>query len=234
MGSSVVPSGYRMSTARVFAMAVDPALYSIVRSHGTRYVWHYTPCAALPSIVPSGAIYSRAELLRRGISFDGTHYYGSGRHEEVLGEYVSGAPLPPWGMMQFETEEIVLLQLHPAVLAIEGTCYCPGWSPRGDFDPDEIVTWTGPDRLEALYSGSGPLMIMPCEFFVPTSIPLTAVQGIVFFNRRSMEAAVPALEEAAAGGDGDQTIGVWVNAARFPRRWQEAGPPWEVDDGPTL
>ena len=215
-------------------MAVDREIYKVVRAHGTKYVWHYTRSSALPSIVRAGAILSRAELMAQGIPFDATHYYGTDRHEEVLGRYVSGAPLPPWGMMQSETEEIALLRLHPAVLAIEGTCYCPGWSPRGDFDPDEIVSWTGAERLEELYTGSGPMMVIPSEFFVPERISLKAVQGIAFFDERSMEAALPGLEEEAAGSADEQTIQLWVSPSRFPGDWQESGPPWEGDDAPTI
>src|SRR6266498_2365154 len=153
-------------------MAFDQAVLRVLRAHGTRHVWHYCRSQALPSIVRHATIYCRSELIRRGIAFEATHYYGSARHEEVLGEYVSGAPLPPWGMMQSEVEEIALVRLHPAVMAISGTCFCPGWSPRGEFDPDEIVTWTGPERLEELYAGPGPMMITPCEFFVPQAIPV--------------------------------------------------------------
>lgn len=212
----------------------DRAVLAVVEAHGTQRVWHYTRCSALASIVRQSAIYSRAELIRLGIPFDPTHYYGTERHEELLGDYVSCAPLPPWGMMQSETEEIAVLELHPAVIAISGACFCPGWSPRGDFDPDEIVTWTGPDRLEGLYTGPGPMMVNPCECFVPKEIPLSAVRNIVFFGEESRNAAEPALQEAAKATDDDQTIGLLVNPARFPRTWQASGPPWEGDDAPKL
>lgn len=82
-------------------MDLDPGLLQKVRAHGTQAGWHYCRSNALPSIIREGAIYSRAELIRRGIPFDPTHYYGTQRHEKVLGEYVSGAALPPWGMMQY-------------------------------------------------------------------------------------------------------------------------------------
>lgn len=218
------------------ATRIDEGCWSVVRAHGTRSVWHYTLCGDLPSIIERGAVYCRAELNRRGIAYSSTHYYGAtSRHEEILGEYVSCAPLPPWGMMKSETEEIALLQLHPAVLAISGTCYCPGWSPWGQFDPDEIVTWTGPERLEELYAGPGPMMLNPCEFFVPAQVPLKAIQGIAFFDDASLNAVRPRLEEAAAKNPTDHTINLWVDPARFPRDWQQIGPPWlEEDDAPTI
>lgn len=212
-------------------MTFEQEVLEVVRAHGTKAVWHYTRSRALPSIYEHGFVYSRAELERLGISYESTHYYGAGRHEEVLGRYVSGGPMPPWGMMQHETEEVALLRLHPAVMAISGTCFCPGWSPRGNFDPDKIVTWTGAEHLEELYAGNGPMMINPCEFFVPEKIPVAAIQGVVFFSKASKATVRDAVVAAAAGRD----VNLWVNPSRFPRDWQQVGAPWEEeDDAPRL
>lgn len=217
-------------------MALDQAVLAVLRAHGTAQIWHYTRCSSLPGIIEHGAIYARAELGRRGIVYQSTHYYGTGRHEELLSEYVSCAPLPPWGMMQSEEEQIAVLRLDSEVMAIQGTCFCPGWSPRGDFDPDEIVGWTGPERLEELYTGPGPMFVLPSEIFVPAAIPVTMIQAILFFDKPSLRAARGPLLEAAKrrSTPANHTISFGVDRGRFPRSWRESGPPWEEPDVPTI
>src|SRR4051812_48902331 len=111
----------------------DREVLQVLRAHGTAEIWHYTRCDGLSSIVEHGAIFSRAELERRGIAYTSTHYYGATpRHEEVLGRYVSCAALPPWGMMKDECDAIAVMRLNADVLATPDTCFCPGWSPRGE------------------------------------------------------------------------------------------------------
>ena len=217
---------------------LDPEVVEVLRRHGTSEVWHYTTSGALVSVVEQGGLYARAELKRRGISFASTHYYGTERHEAVLGEYVSCAGLPPWGMMQGESEEVAVIELDPRVLAIPNSCFCPGWSPRGQFDPDEIVTWTGAEGLEEVYIGQGPQWVKDCEMFVPNHIPLSSVRNIVFFDEECRDRALPGLSEAvreqrAQGNDpGKLTVG--INPYKFPGHWRESGPPWEEGDVPTI
>jgi hypothetical protein len=215
----------------------DQDVLDVVQKHGTVAIWHYTLCESLPSIIENDGIYARAELRRRCIAFRSEHYYGAGRREAVLGEYVACAPLPPWGMMQSENEEIAVLRLDASVMAMPGTCFCPGWSPRGDFDPDEIVTWTGPERLEELYSGTGPAWVLPAEIFVPNAVPLELLDRIVFFDDRTRDCARKLMVAAARrrATKIGRTIGLSVDPSRFPRQWKESGPPWEEEaDAPKF
>src|ERR1017187_5858302 len=97
---------------------LDEDVLRVLRAHGTAHVWHYTRCSSLPGIIEHDAIFARAELERRGISYDSTHYYGSERHQELLSEYVSCAPMPPWGMMKSEDQSIAVLRLDAEALAL--------------------------------------------------------------------------------------------------------------------
>ena len=172
---------------------------AVLASHGTRALWHYTLVEHLEGILGEGAIYSRAELLRRGVAFNSAHYYGDAEKERVLPEYVSCATMPPWGMMGKETAEIAILDVDPAVVSTPGTCFCPGWSPQAVFAADEITTWTGPEHAEAIFTGAGYQTVSGAEIFVPASIALASVREIVFYDLDGANRALPALRAALAG-----------------------------------
>lgn len=216
------------------AMAVDPVL-AVLRSHGTRALWHYTLAERVPGIVRAGAIYSRRELGRLGIACDSDHYYGDPEKQRILSGYVSCATMPPWGMMGDETEELAILEIDPAVVTTPATCFCPGWSPEARFPADEIVTWTDPEHAESLYSGPGYQTVRGAEIFVLDKIELGHVRGIVYYDRPGVERALPVLRAALREGADHQagdghTIGVRHEPTRFPRNWQSEGPPWMRDD----
>jgi ssDNA thymidine ADP-ribosyltransferase, DarT len=222
-------------------MSANP-VKAVLVSHGTRALWHYTLVEHLTGILSEGAVYSRAELQRRGLPFNSAHYYGDAEKERVLPEYVSCATMPPWGMMGKETNEISILDVNPSVVATPGTCFCPGWSPLATFDAEEITTWTGPEHAEALYSGPGYQTVRGAEIFVPTAIALQYVRAIVFYDMDGAERALPelraALAASQAGPSRDHTITVKADATRFPKNWEATGPPWmrgeDVDDEPIF
>ena len=205
-------------------------VHAVLASHGTRALWHYTLVEHLAGILSEGAVYSRAELQRRGLFFNSAHYYGDAEKERVLPEYVSCATMPPWGMMGKETAEIAILDVAPSVVATPGTCFCPGWSPQAVFSADEITTWTGPEHAEALYSGPGYQTVPGAEIFVPTAIALASVREIVFYDSEGANRALPELRAAlagsSAGASSDHTITLRVQPTRFPKNWEAMGPPW--------
>jgi hypothetical protein len=201
---------------------------AVLQNHGTRELWHYTLCSNLPHIVEHQAIFSRVELEARGIRFESDHYYGSDEKQRILGAYVSCATMPPWGMMASEEDELAILELTPNVVTDEGTCFCPGWSPWAVFDAGEIVTWRGPAHAEAIYVGEGFQTIAGAEIFVPRSISFDHVRRIVFFDSESRQRARDAMARILQhhGIRLGRRITLAVEPRRFPRDWQQAGPPW--------
>jgi hypothetical protein len=187
----------------------------------------------------AGFIYSRSELQRLGLRFDSTHYYGDAEKEATLSRYVSCATMPPWGMMQDEREELAILGLNPSVVATPGTCFCPGWSPLATFEAADIITWADPEHAEALYTGPGYTTVRGAEIFVPAAVPVSAVEEIVYYDREGAERSRAQMIEAiqSSGTRIGHTIQIKVELWRFPRHWQEAGPPWAQDqeaDEPTI
>lgn len=202
----------------------------VLAAHGTRVLWHYTAAANLSSIFAAGNLFCRAELQRRGNTFISTHYYGVGSREAVYGEYVSFAHLPPWGMMQFETQEVAILGFLPRICERPGTCFCPGWSPTANFNPEEVVTWTSAEALETLYSGPGYATVRGAETFVPKAVPLQdLLLSVVFFDKEARDRHRPALVRALQDATWRPTapIRLTVEPSRFPTQWQDSGPPWE-------
>jgi ssDNA thymidine ADP-ribosyltransferase, DarT len=223
-------------------MGLTP-VHAVVVTHGTRSLWHYTLAANLPGVLREGAVYSRAELQRRGIAVNSEHYYGDPEKERLLSEYVSCATMPPWGMMGDEIAELAILEIDPGVVTTPGTCFCPGWSPLASFAAAEIITWTDAEHVEALYSGEGYQTVRGAEIFVPTEIRIARVREIVFYDRAGADRALPGLRGALAdaqetGGTSDQTITLRVQPTRFPRSWEAEGPPWmrdeDADDDPIF
>lgn len=213
-------------------MAAD-LQHAVLVTHGTRSLWHYTRTEHLPGIISEGAIYSRAELHRRGLPFNSAHYYGDEEKERLLAEYVSCATMPPWGMMGNETAEVAILEVNPTVVATPDTCFCPGWSPRATFSAADITGGTGPEHAESLYTGPGYQTVSGAEIFVPTAIALESVREIIFYDDESANRVLPQLRAAAnlaPGNTSDHTIVVKVEPRRFPRDWQATGPPWMNDE----
>jgi hypothetical protein len=215
-------------------VATNP-VHAVLVAHGTRTLCHYTLVENLPGILREGAIFSRAELKRRGIACNSSHYFGSPEKEEILSGYVSCATMPPWGMMGHETEELAIIDLDPVVVATPGTCFCPGWSPKAHFSAQDIITWVEPEHAEALYSGSGYQTVAGAEIFIPTAIHMRHIRAIAFYDREGSERALPelrkALAETEATDTSDQTITVAVEPTRFPRDWAAEGPPWTRGEG---
>lgn len=201
---------------------------AVLHNHGTRELWHYTLCSNLPGIIEHQAIFSGQELEARGIAFDSDHYYGSDEKQRVLGAYVSCATMPPWGMMASEEEELAILELDPTVVTIDGTSFCPGWSPWAVFDANDIVTWTRPEHAEAIYVGEGFQTVSGAEIFVPGCVPFEHVRRIVFFDRESRERARDAMARVVRdrGVQLGRRITLAIEPRRFPRDWQQTGPPW--------
>ncbi len=222
-------------------MGDDPRhpVLEVFRRHGTHTLWHYTASANLPGIIEHEAIFSRAELERRGLAYSSEHYYGDAEKERILSRYVSCATMPPWGMMQSEQEELAILGLEVNVVTTPETCFCPGWSPWAVFRADGIVTWTEPQHAEKLYVGPSFQTVNGAEIFVPTQIPLTHVNEIVFFDDdsrdRAREAMIEVVRQRAIRLG--RRINLRVQPTRFPRTWQAEGPPWmrgEEADEPEI
>jgi hypothetical protein len=210
-------------------MQIRTDTLAVFQAHGTRFVFHYTTAANVLGIVREGALYSRAELERRGINFASDHYFGDDDKQAQLSEYVSVANQPPWGMMKDETERLVILRLDITAAAADGCCYCPGWSPQGRFRAEDIGGWTEPTHVEDLYAGAGSQMVVGAEIFVPIGIPLDQLDALVFFDGESRARSVGALRALVAevGPRFGKTLDVLVQPERFPPQWRHVGPPWE-------
>jgi hypothetical protein len=203
----------------------------VFRAHRTTQLWHYTRLDDLASIIEAGAIYCRAELERRGIAFASVHYYGTEEKRRTLSEYVSCAHMPAWGMMQDEQHELVVLSLDVAVAEEEGTCFCPGYAARSEYDANEIVTWTSDQQLERLYTGpQATTTVRGAEIFVPERISADHIRRICFFTAASRDAQLPVLVEAArrSAHTFRHKVDLAVEPGRFPRQWA-FGAPWEED-----
>jgi hypothetical protein len=204
---------------------------SIFQAHRTTQLWHYTRLANLESIIEFGAICCRAELERRGIAFESEHYYGTDEKRQILGEYVSCAHMPAWGMMQDEQEELVVMSLDLAAAEADGTCFCPGYAALGEYDANEIITWTTDQHLERLYTGlQATTTVRGAEIFVPDRISADHIQRICFFASASRDAQRPILIEAARRSQHvyRHKIDLAVEPGRFPRQWA-FGAPWEEE-----
>lgn len=203
----------------------------VFRSHRTSQLWHYTRLDNLASIIEAGAIYCCAELERRGIAFESEHYYGTEEKRRILGEYVSCAHMPAWGMMQDEQEELVLISLDVAAAEVEGTCFCPGYAARAEYDANELVTWTSDQDLERLYTGpQATTTVRGAEIFILERISADHITRVCFFTAASRDAQRPILVEAArrSAHAYRHKIDLAVEPGRFPRQWQ-FGAPWEED-----
>ena len=209
------------------------AIANVLRAHRTTELWHYTLLVNLPSIIESGAIYCRNELERRGSIFSSAHYYGEQEKREVLGEYVSCAHLPAWGMMQDEREELVVMALDVTVASRYGTCFCPGYAARAEYAAADIVTWTEDDHLERLYTGpTSTTTVRGAEIFIPNAIPADLIKRICFFSTASKDANYEGLVDAARRSTHPyrHRIDLSVERRRFPRQWSEFGAPWDGAD----
>lgn len=201
----------------------------MLRAHGTRSVFHYTTTANARGIFRQGVLYSRAELIARGLEFNSDHYFGDEDKEEILSRYVSLANQPPWGMMKDEKECLVVLRFDLEAAAQDGSCYCPGWSPQGGYAGSAIVSWTEPQDVEDLYAGAGSTMRGGAEIFTPDQVSLEYLDGLIYFDAQSRATSVAELRAITAevGWKGKPNLGAHIQPERFPPQWRLVGPPWQ-------
>jgi hypothetical protein len=202
---------------------------AVFKAHGTRWVYHYTTTANTCGIFTEGMLYSRAQLIERGIEFSSDHYFGDAEKEEILSGYVSLANQPPWGMMKDEKKCLVIMRFDLEAAAQDGSCYCPGWSPEGGYAAREIVTWTEPNDVEDLYPGAGSAMRRGAEIFTPGLIGLQYLDALIYFDEASRDSSIDELRAIVArtGWNGKESVPARVQPERFPPQWKLVGPPWQ-------
>ena len=194
------------------------------RRHNIGEVYHFIGLPGLPKLMRRGGLWCARQLRQWQDEFDddrskwGTHAKG-----EAFSGYISCSVNPPMGMMT-GSKKPVILALKPAVAAIDGVVFIGKWSSFGDVLPEECLLQTGVEWFDRMFlhpqvSRADP---HPGEFLVPSHIPLSELQRIVFFSHQDLKDARKSVEGIPRPA-GVGRFPPAVRPALFGRKMQEEG-----------
>ncbi len=161
-------------------------------------MFHWTLTSQLPSILEYGLL-CRSELERRGIAYT-EHGYGRAGKEEDFAGHVCVSFYPQRGMMKSETGALVVIEIDPEVVIIEGSFYCPHNTAKSEYEFDELVSNTSVDDLDELFTGPNDrrLVDWQAEVWIPERIAVDYFRKICFRNEDEQEWAVNACSGVAS------------------------------------
>lgn len=153
------------------------AMRRIVEARSVGVVYHWTEADNLSSILRHG-LSSRSRLRSLGITTR-THGYGSAMKEAQLAEYVGIMLRPHEGMIR-RAEDPIVLELEPAVLAVDGTIFVPGNSARRDLDITDGRRLSTLSAFDALFEDdtTDQLRDWQSEVWVPSYVSPLAITAV--------------------------------------------------------
>ena len=138
-----------LEAVAVSLKADAPAIIAALRRHGRFLLYHWSPTAAVPSVLQYGLL-PRRELDARGIPYS-PHGYGRARKEVEFGGHVGLTFMPHWGMMRGEAGPTAIFEIDASVVAIDGAFYCPDNTARNEYEFSDVSTWTTSTHLDDLF-----------------------------------------------------------------------------------
>lgn len=153
-----------------------------------RHLYHFTDWRNLASVREHAALYSTAQLHRKGItafhpggndiSLDADHRFGMDQYVHLC--FNTNHPLEYLARRDGRIERTAWLYVKPEVLEMDGVLFCPGVSNRTDMEAVPIREAAELIDFEVLYTRtdwSDPAVYARrqaaerCEILVPKKIP---------------------------------------------------------------
>ena len=151
-------------------------LRQAIEARGIKAVYHWTEAENLESIVRHG-LRSRHGQRALGLT-PKTHGYGWAAREAEMAPFVGITLLPHEGMIN-RAEDPIVLELEPAVLAIDGALFVAGNSARHDIDVSDRRGLSTLAAFDSLFEGAtGWLRDWQSEVWVPHYVSSKAITGV--------------------------------------------------------
>lgn len=170
------------------------AIRKITRVCGIDKLWHWSPAAAMRSILEHGLL-ARHELDLRGIRYE-AHRYGSAAKEIALGAFVMTSLQPKPLMMFDRCQQPILWELDPEIATKEGTLFVRDNSAKAELNVNDILRSTGHKAyriaIDTFTAGSGQV-----EILVPGAVPSAAIRTVTAYDAQAADAAEKWLGETA-------------------------------------
>lgn len=150
------------------------AIHQSIERRRISWVWHLTRLAQLPDIFSVGALLSRAEMDRLGISY-GMSGWGNDAKDEELKDFICCSVVCPWGMSKEEPETKALIPLDPRVMLRDGVLFCGMWSSFGEVSLSELLNNCTVEAFDLMFENiQSPFPAPPPgEFLVRKCVPLS-------------------------------------------------------------
>jgi hypothetical protein len=208
--------------------AQSEAIREELRRRGVGRVYHWTLASQIPSILQHGLVCPR-DLQARSIKYE-THGYGTVGKDKQFAGFIVLSFLPHWGMMARATGPTAIIEMTSAVLAIDGTFYCPGNSARNDYVFDEVSTWTQLDDLQDLFEGPDGYRVkdIQAEVWIPGTVPVSAFRRVLFRTEGDLNATYAASSHLQ--GTLPRELVFQIEARRFPPAMEERAETIDLED----
>lgn len=223
--SDGMPMRAGSETVPVSPKADGSAIVAALRRHTRSLLYHWSPTAAVPSVLQHGLL-PRRELDARGIPY-APHGYGRAGKEVEFAGHVGLTFMPHWGMMRGESGPTAIFEIDASVVAIDGAFYCPDNTARNEYEFSDVSTWTTPAHLDDLFTGPTDwgLVSYQAEVWVP-EIPVEYIRTVHFRSVEDRDEVLTQVASIAAGLPRKMYFAV------TPSKFPEPQPIIDLDDLP--